>query len=275
MKKLFSLMLLLATMLMFTACSSDDDEPQSLSQMEYEIFAGESMPIKGTNLNDVVWESSDKFVAEVTDGANISAHRVGYTYINPLSISGVIRVTVKPKITSYLEPVIRHSQKYINGQLVTEDWLSQYLWGTHSSLMSHYVKESGASWKLQSKTSELMLYSTDNKATPLIGYLFNEDGRMYGAGIYMNPLYASEVPDFLFERFIIYSVDKNKYTADFAHVRIEHDDEMKINYVGRMAFSESTGFILILYVGDVDGGVRSRSVTETDEMLSKFEDAVK
>lgn len=77
-------------MLMFTACSSDDDEPQSLSQMEYEIFAGESMPIKGTNLNDVVWESSDKFVAEVTDGANISAHRVGYTYINPLSISGVI-----------------------------------------------------------------------------------------------------------------------------------------------------------------------------------------
>lgn len=277
MKKVFSLLLLLAILLTFTACGGDDDkeEPQSLSQTEYEVFAGETMPIKGTNLNDVVWESSDKFVAEVTDDATISAHRVGHTYINPLSINGAIQVTVRPKVTSYSEPIIRYRQKYVNGQLVTGDWLSQYLWGTHSSLMPHYIKESGAQWKLESKTSELMLYSTGNKATPLIGYLFNEDGRMYGAGIYINHLYASQVPDFLNERFVIYSVDTDNYTADFAHVRIAYNDKMTINYAGRMEYSRSTGYILIIYVGDVDFGVRSRSVSVTDEMLCKFENAAK
>lgn len=233
------------------------------------------MPVKGTNLKDVVWESSDKFVAEMTDNATITAHRVGHTFINPLSIDGAVRVTVKPNVTSYSEPVIRYCQKYVNGQLVTEDWLSQYLWGTHSSLMSYYVKESGAPWELESKTSEIMVYSTGNKATPLIGYLFNEDGRMYATGIYVNPLYASQIPDFLAERFIIYSVDTSNYTADFAHVRIAYNDEMTLNYAGRMAFSSSSGYILILYTGDVDGGVRSRSVSVTDEMLCKFEDAVK
>lgn len=269
-------LLIISAMLTFTACGKDDekDEPKKLSQIEYEIFAGESMQVVGTGLGDVVWESSDKFVAEITSNTNISAHKVGYTYINPLSINGAIRVTVKPKITEFSEPVIRHNQKYIKGQLITEDWLSQYLWGTHSSLMSHYVKESGVPWKLESITSELMLYNTNNKATPLIGYIFNEDGRMYGAGIYVNPLYASQIPDFLNERFLIYSIDKNNYTADFAHIRIMYNDEIKINYTGRMSFPKSTNFILILYVGNVDGPL-SRSLSISDDMLRKFEAAIK
>lgn len=276
MEKVFPLMLLLATMLTFTACGgNDDDEPQSLSQTKYEMFAGETTPVKGTGLKNVVWESSNKFVAEVEDNGTIVAHHVGSTSINPLSISGYIQVEAKPKVTMYSEPVIRYNQKYVNGYLVTEDWLSHYLWGTHSSLLPHYIKESGAQWELESKTSEIMVYSTGNKATPLIGYLFNEDGRMYGTGIYVNPLYASQIPGFLDERFIIYAVDTNNYTADFAHVRIAYNDEMTLNYAGRMAFSNATGYILILYAGDVDGGAHSRSVSVTDDMLCKFEDAVK
>lgn len=268
MKKLIAMMLVLTAMLAFTACGGDDkDEPQSLSQTEYEVFAGETMPVKGTNLKNVVWEPSDKFVAEMTDNATITAHRVGYTYINPLSIDGAVRVTVTPKVTMYSEPIIRLGQKYINGKLVTSDWLSQYIWGTHRSLIPHYIKESEAPWELESKTAELMIYSTGNKATPLIGYMFNDDGRMYGTCIYMNYLYASQLPDFLDERFMIYSVDTNNYTADFAHLRIFYDDETRLNYAGRMAFSNSTGMILIVYVGDVDG-TRSRSIP--DNIIDKF-----
>lgn len=275
MKNAFLLMLLLATMFTFTACGGDDkDNPQGLSQTKYEVFARETTPVNGAGLYGVVWKSSNKFVAEVEGDGTIVAHHVGSTSINPLAISGYIQVEVKPKVTEYSEPMIRLHQKYINGQLVTGNWQSKYLWGTNISMISYYIKESGAPWKFESKTHEIMLYSTGNKATPFIGYLFN--GReLYATGIYVDPLYASQIPDFLAERFIVYSVDTSNYTADFAHVQITDNDEMTLNYAGRMAYSNSTGYILILYAEYVDSSVRTRSAAISDEMLCKFEDAVK
>ena len=275
MKKVFSLMLLLATIFTFTSCGGDDeDEPKTLIETEYSLFAGETISVKGTGLKDVEWESFDKFVAEVQSDAKIVAHKVGRTTINPKTVNGAIHVLVNPNITRYSEPLIRNGAKYINGQLIVTNYniAPQYIWGTHSSLIPHYIKESGLPWTLKSKTQETMIYSTGNNATPLIGYLFNEDGRMYGTCIYANYLYAEDIPDFLNERFVIYSVDKNNYTADFAHARIDYEDETTINYVGRMALSSSTGYILIMYVADVDN-VRSRSVTS--DVISIFESAIK
>lgn len=272
MKKVFSLMLLLATMIVFSACGGDDeDEPQTLSQTDYEIYAGETVAVKGTGLKDVVWHHSDRFVAEVSGDAVLSAHKVGQAQINTSSIRTPINVTVKPKVTMYSEPLIHTSQKCINGQLVTtQKGAGMYLWGT--STIDSYVKDSGLPWELVSKTSELIVYDTGNTATPLISYMFDEYGRIYGTCIYMNYLYASQLPDFLDERFVIYSVDSSNYTADFAHIHIYDDGSKKINYAGRMALSSSSGMILIVYVGDVNS---SRSCVVSDEIMDKFARVIK
>lgn len=116
-----------------------------------------------------------------------------------------------------------------------------------------------------------MTFKTGNTATPLVGYLFNKDGRMYGTGIYMNPLYASKLFDFLDERFIIYSVDKVNYIADFAHAKKDYNDEITINYIGQVQASESAGLIIIMYIADIDN---VRSEIGFKDAFSKFELAV-
>ena len=116
-----------------------------------------------------------------------------------------------------------------------------------------------------------MMYSTGNSATPYIGYLFNDDGRMNATCIYMNPSYASKLFDFIDERFVIYSVDKVNYTADFAHARIDYNDEVKINYIGRVGASPSTGYILIMYYADIDN---VRSVDADNSIFNRFEQAI-
>lgn len=66
MKKVFSLMLLLATLLTFTACGGDDEPDNTkLSQTSYTTYHDDTQEIKGTNLSDIVWSSENEFVATV------------------------------------------------------------------------------------------------------------------------------------------------------------------------------------------------------------------
>lgn len=264
-------MLLLATMISFTACGDDKDEPINITQKDYEIFSGETAMVQGTGLKDLNWEAANKFVANIESNATIQAYKVGWTTLYPKGLSGSISVIVKPKVTMYSEPLIRYHCKWENGQIVVEDWLSQYIWGTYRSLIPHYIQEAGIPWTLTSNQSDIMMYSTGNSATPYIGYLFNDDGRMNATCIYMNPSYASKLFDFIDERFVIYSVDKVNYTADFAHARIDYNDEVKINYIGRVGASPSTGYILIMYYADIDN---VRSVDADNSIFNRFEQAI-
>ena len=83
MKKLFSLMLLLATMLTFTACSSDDDEPEMLkvsfkeSNITLQYFQSYTLkPIiesGSLDLSKAVWSSSNEEIATVSDDGVVYA----------------------------------------------------------------------------------------------------------------------------------------------------------------------------------------------------------
>ena len=263
---------MLAIVLTSTSCGNDEkDEPVNITQKDYEIFAGETTTVQGTGLTDLNWEVANKFVANIESNAIIQAYKVGWTTIYPKGLSGYISVVVKPKVTMYSEPLIRQHCKWVNDQIVVEDWLSQYIWGTHKSLMSYLIKEAGIPWTLASNQSDIMMYSTENSATPYIGYLFNTDGRMNATCIYMNPSYASKLFDFIDERFVIYSVDKVNYTADFAHARIDYNDEVAINYRGRVGASSSAGYILIMYYADIDN---ARSANTDNLILNRFEQAI-
>lgn len=263
-------MLLPAIILTFSACSGDKDEPKSITQKDYEIYAGETAEAKGTGLKDLTWESNDKFVANIESDATIQAYRVGWTAIRATGVSGYLSIVVKPKVTEYSEPLIRQNCKWENGQIIVEDWLSQYIWGTNKSLIPYFIKEAGIPWTLASNKSDIMVYSTDNTATPYIGYLFNSEGRMYATCIYLNPFYASNLFDFINERFVIYTVDRLNYTADFAHGQIDYNDEVTINYIGRVG--PSSEYILIMYASSLDN---PRAGSLFDSIFYKFNAAIR
>ena len=84
MKKVFSLMLLLATLLTFTACGDDDDEPEVLkvsfkeSKITLQYFQSYKLsPIVESgyiDLNKVAWSSSNEKIATVTEDGLVTAH---------------------------------------------------------------------------------------------------------------------------------------------------------------------------------------------------------
>ena len=70
MKKVFSLMLLLATMLTFAACGGDDEPDNTkLSKTAHSMYHADTQTLEGTNMTDLVWESDNEFVATVKNSA--------------------------------------------------------------------------------------------------------------------------------------------------------------------------------------------------------------
>ena len=260
MKKLLSLIAFVTlTLATFSACSKDEEEPVEISQRKYEILAGDKTPVIGSGLNGLEWQTNNKFVAEVNSENYITAYRIGKTEIIPGQGNGYIRVTVNPKVTIYSEPLLHPSDVWNGTRFVDENEYesNQYMWGMGRSAVRLFVSRTGVNW--ESATSDNMLaYKTNNPATPYIVYLFDND-RLVATGIYMNPLYSSRLSDFIAERFIVYSMNLSNYTADFAHLSIDRDDEMKLHYIGRMGYSSQSNFVNIMYYWDESNLTRSSS----------------
>ena len=100
MKKVFSLMLLLATIVIALPSCSDDDEPNApqLTQFDYTLYAGETTNVKGESLSNLEWVG-DKFVANIDKDGILHANKIGYTRIHSTDITAGdytgIRVVVK------------------------------------------------------------------------------------------------------------------------------------------------------------------------------------
>lgn len=270
MKKVFSLMLLLATIFTFTSCGGDD-EPQvqpKLTQFDYTIFAGESTPVKGEALENLTWEG-DNFVAEIDNKGILHANKTGYARIWSKDITGGdltnIRVVVTPRNTSFSEPLLYHSG--VGSQIKYEDGYFKFdpmsygsmpkadMWGIMSSFITHYIKECGLPWTLYKQDASSMIFKTDKSASPYVIYLFDSNREVVAAGVYINPLQMNSLPDFLNERYLIYDVDTSNYTANFAHA-IGYSGEPIVDYVGQMGYSSSLGLVIIAYT---KGGDASRS----------------
>lgn len=271
MKKFNCLMLLLMTIVFISSCSNDDDESKEITQTDYVLFSGETAKVQGSNLEDLEWYCSNRFVAEVGADAIIQAHRVGKTTMSSNEAHGQISVEVMPKVTNYSEPVIQNGSKWQDGRFVNENSFAQYLWGTYNTLIPHYITESGLSWTLVSQQKDIWIWQTGNITTPLVGYLFNDEGFMNATCIYLNPLYADDLADFLGERFLIYAIDKTKYTADFAYAKINNENNCDVKFIGRVGVSTSAKMIMIVYASG-DNNARSEDVCLT--ALNKFEQAI-
>lgn len=264
MKKLICMEFAIMAMLLISSCGKNDEEVKgtpNVKETNYSLYSGESKEVIGTNLDNLTWEG-DVFVANINERSVIHANKVGFSTFFSSDIkegSSLIRVAVEPKITSFSEPLF-----FWNGvgtRIVYEDGYikvkpMQYahmpeadIWGIKSAFIKLYVEECGLPWTVYSQTNDAMIFKTDKDASPYVIYMFDKDKGVIGAGVYINPLKCDDLVEFLDERYLIYSVDKNNYTAEFAHA-IDYCDEMNIDYLGYMSYSSQLGMIIIAYAPD-------------------------
>lgn len=180
MRKFFSLMLLLATVSAFTACSDDDDDPAPYYK-DLSLNAGESYVLEDVSN----WESAEPLIASVSNGI-VSAIRVGQTTISNGKSS--FDVTVNPTCNLYEEPFLQ--------------------WGASISTVTEYMR--AKKYTMHSSSSELITYNGKNKET-LIEYFFKEE-KLYGVAVAVKFTSATseEVALYLKERYIPMQSD-NEY----------------------------------------------------------------
>lgn len=247
MKKIINIVLLVAVTLT-ASCSNDKEEISEITKIIYHLHAGDVEPIQGTGLNGKHWDSSNQFVASVSDKAEIKASHIGHTTISN-NLLGSLSVKVEPKITEYSEPIIYmndyahlfSSSDYRYNLLIGKEVAIRKYWDLRNEQSDDYKN-----WTLYRNTSSLRIYKTGNNATPYVAYIF-EGNVLIGTGIYMHPLYASKLADFLGERFVIYSCDVVNYVANFAHGVIDSAGNLDIGFVGQVEYDSSSGFIIIAY----------------------------
>lgn len=235
MKKAFSLMLQLTTLLTFTACGGSDDEPDNtkLSQTSYTMYHEDTQDIKGTNLSDVVWDSENEFVATVKNNV-ITGQCVGKTAVKSATKNLAFSVEVKPKYNTYQEP-------YLN-------------WGASKSA----IKAKCGTPKSEETNS--LLYETTNSNAPMVLYMF-ENGKMSSCGVVCKISTAYELGEFLVERYVPVEVDVDNYSAVLLHCYGKISDP-QVDYGVVMQYYSSIRGILVVYVqGDSS---KSRSANNID-----------
>ena len=263
MKKLFSLMLLFATILTLTACS-DKDKPSgsSLSINNYTLYAGDSEELQGTGLRNLKW-IGDTFVANVDKDGVLHGNKVGYTYITSNDITSgtsALKAIVKPHSTYFSEPLL-YNNAADSGRLKYKDGYLQFdpkqnarmpkadIWGVYSAFLNSIIKECGLPWTLQNSTATSRMYKTDKTASPYVAYILDNKSEIVGAGVYVKLNSISTLPDFLNERYLIYDIDTSAYKANFAHAIMGYtEDEIEIDYIGQMSYSSSLGMVILIYM---------------------------
>ncbi len=247
MKKVFSLMLLLATILTFTACS-DDDEPDDakLSTNSYTLYHDSAQLIEGTGIDDLTWDSENEFVATVEDGM-VKGMFVGETIVRSTTKNLSFTAEVKPMYYTYEEPCLDFgaSKASIKAKRGTPD----------------------------SEDATSLMYETNNPNAPIELYVF-QNGGLYTCGVACKVSIANELADFLLERYLPVKVDKDNYSATFTHCYGKISDP-KIDYGVAMQYSSSLGGLLVAYTGVNGSKSKSRSTVEFSDAFESLESVLK
>ena len=219
MKKVFSLMLLFATFLVFLpACSDDEPDKSKLSQNIYTMYSEETQDIKGTNLSDVIWDSDNEFAATVKNNV-ITGRYVGNAIVRSTIGNLVFSVHVSPKYHTYAEPSLQ--------------------WGASKSEIKAIYGTP------DSEDGNVLFYKTTNSNAPIMIFMF-KNGGMYTCGVLCKYSIASQLGNFLAERYVPVDVDYSNYTATLLHCYGKISDP-QVDYGVAMQVSSSVGGILVAY----------------------------
>nr|WP_321000144.1 Ig-like domain-containing protein [Bacteroides intestinalis] len=215
-QNLFILMLIMASVFSFSSCSSDDEGNSGLSEKEVSLKVGQSMTLSYGG-GECTWSSDQPLIAEVDNNGNVTANRVGITNIK--ANGEICKVTVNPNYTTYEEP-------YLNfGASMNE------------------VKNAMSGYTLSSKTDANNLVYIGKNVIDYYDYMFKNNG-LYAVILATDIFKGKETSNFLAERYIVVSVDKNKNQVLLTSIDMEIAVMIQIN--------DKTGAILIMYASAKD-----------------------
>lgn len=253
MKKIFYFMSLLATMAVFTACSSDDDEEEKkdnpeLLEKSYTLYHNGVSNIEGDdNVKDLEWDVENEFVATVNDGV-ITGQYVGKTTVKSTTDRMSFSVEVKPQYLTYEEPSL--------------DW----------GASKKQIKEKYGI--PAEEEDDGFVYQTSDSNAPLRIYTFDEDDKVEYIGVFVNSSAASTLGYFLTERYMVADVDNDIYTAYFMHGYGKLSDP-HFDYGVGMKLDVSLGGFLVVYVKVDDKKSRGISGVDFDTAFQRIGDALK
>ena len=217
MKKFLSMTLLLTAMfLTFSACSKDDEGNSGLSQKEVSLKVGQSIALSYDG-GECTWNSDQPLIAEVDNNGKVTANRVGITNIK--ANGDICKVTVNPNYTTYEEPYLKF------GASMNE------------------VKNAMSGYTLSSKTDANNLVYIGKNVIDYYDYMFKNNG-LYAVILATDIFKGKETSNFLAERYIVVSVDKNKNQVLLTSIDMEIAVMIQIN--------DKTGAIVIMYASAKD-----------------------
>lgn len=180
----------------FTSCSSDEEKETSFGFQKdtYMTIVGRSGRVSFVG-DASSWNSSNDFVASVSNDGTITANHVGTCEITASSDrrSAKCTINVEPIYTTYTDPLVK--------------------WGASKSDVKAYEKRT-----LVQEQANTLTYKIDKGAVKGLQYNF-ENGKLSSVMVLIDHEYntsiATEMAEFLKERYRVISVSANEsYFSD-------------------------------------------------------------
>lgn len=191
MKKVFSMMLIIASLLCLSSCSKDEDE-MTISTDYVEIYVGDTYSLTCSK-KGVTWTTDNKLIASVTDGLIKGVH-VGETVIHVEDLT--CRVKVKPKYNMFTEPIL------------------------NKGVSISFVKSKMSAYSLKSEQSNALVYYGNGHVT-LYAYLF-ENGNLDSSCFYVSAYDSIDLVYFLSERYVLVSTKKNGNEYEYGFMSLDN-----------------------------------------------------
>ncbi len=180
MKKMLSIMLIMASFVCFTACSENDEENLPDIPTSEQLYVGNTLNLE----YECDWKSTNTFVATVNSKGVVTANRAGETNIYSPSKNLSCQVYVKASYSLYSEPITK--------------------WGISKQQLinlrgSNYIAN-----------GDMIGYNTNDDVTPMTMYAF-ENNALAASAIVVKTSYTDELIEHLKQRYKLLTVDTKEY----------------------------------------------------------------
>lgn len=234
MKRKFSMMLLVASVVCLTACSGDEKEVRPSIPASRNMKVGESFNL-GYSTD---WTTSNKYAATVNNEGVVTAVRKGTAKIYSRQENLSCAVSVVPSYTLYNEPIVT--------------------WGITKNEL---IARKGTP---DQESSKVLTYKTENSVVPMEMYQY-ENNKLTSSAVAVKTTYTEEMVEHLIQRYVPVELDIENNHAYFVSPTSSGEIEM---YVLNQLYN--TSYWLVMYAKSSSSTTRSAS--EQAELFEKMKE---